>query len=115
MALRALVVVALALSVGVPAAAAAVPAVDDASCAATGSGTSLNTAGTNEIGQIFTAGRTGAISRAEMTVDKSAASTGDYRLAIYATDASGLPAGSALASATISNASILNGVHQLAA
>jgi hypothetical protein len=96
-----------------PAAAAPLP---DASCPAGSPSETYDSAGTSRSAQIFTAQNTGALTTAQIDVDKYVSSTpGDWIVSVNALDASGAPTDTMLASTSVPDASVPNGVSTITA
>src|SRR5947207_1063303 len=81
--------------------------VQDASCQAPIMGSHTTPfPSTARFGETFTAGHTGQLTRAVMSVLKGSGSSGDYQLDIRPVDGSGAPTETVLASTTIPNTSV---------
>jgi hypothetical protein len=70
--------------------------------------------GDHRVAQTFTAQRTGAVVRGEVEVNKSGVPGGDWVVRIAATDGSGIPTNTVLASTTIADATVPGGNSRLA-
>src|SRR5262245_13462551 len=93
-----------------PAASAAAP---DASCSSPSAAVAGQPAN-NRGAQTFTAQNTGALTRAQVEIDKIG-SPGDWILSINAVDGSGIPTNTVLGTTTIPDSSVPNGVGTLTA
>jgi hypothetical protein len=106
---------AAALAIGLAAlaapSAASAQAVPDASCTSPTVG-SLGQPGNNRGAQTFTAQNTGALTRAQVEIDKIG-NPGDWKLSINAVDGSGIPTNTVLGTTTIPDASVPSGVGTL--
>jgi len=104
---------ALAIGLAVLAApsAASAQAVPDASCTTPSVGV-LGQPGNNRGAQTFTAQNTGALTRAQVEIDKVSA-PGDWILSINTVDGSGTPTNTVLGTTTIPDASVPSGVGTL--
>ena len=92
-------------------AAASAEAVPDASCTSPSVGV-IGQPGNNRGAQTFTAQNTGALSRAQVEIDK-VGNPGDWILSINAVDGSGIPTNTVLGATTIPDASVPSGVGML--
>jgi hypothetical protein len=111
----------MALAIGLAALAipsvASAQAVPDASCpgpADTFGGDSGPDVATARFAQTFTAQNTGALTRAQLSVDK-AGSAGDYVVTINAVDPSGFPTDTVLASTAVPDGSVPSGQSTITA
>jgi hypothetical protein len=111
----------MALAIGLAAlampSAASAQALPDANCpgpADTYGGDSGPDVATARFGQTFTAQNTGALTRAQLLVDKSG-SAGDHVVTINAVDASGFPTDTVLASTAVPDGSVPSGQSTLTA
>jgi hypothetical protein len=105
----------MALAIGLAAlaapSAASAQAVPDASCTSPSVGV-IGQPGTNRGAQTFTAQNTGALTRAQVEIDKIG-NPGDWILSINAVDGLGTPTNTVLGTTTIPDASVPNGVGTL--
>jgi hypothetical protein len=106
---------AMALAIGLAALAApsvaTAQAVPDASCTSP-SAAVIGQPGNNRGAQTFTAQNTGALTRAQVEIDKIG-NPGDWNLSINAVDGSGIPTNTVLGATTILDASVPSGVGTL--
>ena len=105
------VAVLAAAALAAPSAASA--AVLDASCTSPSVG-EIGQPGNNRGAQTFTAQNTGALTRAQVEINKIG-SPGDWILSINAVDGSGAPTNTVLGATTISDSSVPNAVGTLTA
>jgi hypothetical protein len=106
---------AMALAIGLAAlaapSAASAQAVPDASCTSPSAGV-IGQPGNNRGAQTFTAQNTGALTRAQVEIDKIG-NPGDWILSINAVDGLGIPTNTVLGTTTIPDASVPSGVGTL--
>jgi hypothetical protein len=107
--------IAMGLAIGLAAlaapSAASAQAVSDASCTSPSAGV-IGQPGNNRGAQTFTAQNTGALTRAQVEIDKIG-NPGDWNLSINAVDGSGTPTNTVLGATTILDASVPSGVGTL--
>ncbi len=107
---------AMTLAIGLAALAApsvaSAHAVPDASCASAPPNGVIGQPGTNRAPQTFTAENTGALTRAQVEIDKIGGA-GDWNLSINAVDGLGTPTNTVLAATTVPDASVPDGVGTL--
>jgi len=105
----------MALAIGLAALAApslaSAQAVPDASCTSPSVGV-IGQGGNSRGAQTFTAQNTGALTRAQVEIDKVSA-PGDWILSINTVDGSGIPTNTVLGATTIPDASVPSGVGTL--
>jgi len=92
--------------------AASAQAVPDANCTSTPSDGVIGQPGNNRGAQTFTAQNTGALTRAQVEIDKIG-SSGDWILSINAVDGLGTPTNTVLGATTIPDVSVPDGVGTL--
>jgi hypothetical protein len=102
----------VALAIGLAAlaapSAASAQAVPDASCTSPSVGV-IGQPGNNRGAQTFTAQNTGALTRAQVEIDK-VGNPGDWNLSINSVDGSGAPTDTVLGATTVPDASVPDGV-----
>jgi hypothetical protein len=91
--------------------AASAQAIPDASCTSPSAGV-LGQPGSNRGAQTFTAQNTGALTSAQVEIDKIGGA-GDWNLSINAVDGLGTPTNAVLAATTVPDASVPDGVGTL--
>jgi hypothetical protein len=91
-----------------PVAAAAAPVLD-AHCPGPPDGAPVGPTANQRVAQTFTALTTGLLVEGRMEINKPVASTGDWIMQVYATDGSGNPINTALATTAILNSDVPDG------
>jgi len=102
----AVIVVGLLINGGAPAAA---DELQDAACAGSGAFFTSLASGNARAAETFTALHTGTLTRAQFSIHKDPASTGDYVLDVRTLAGSSVPTDTVLASTTVLNASVPDG------